>query len=138
MCPEMIHKDSGLVSSEAWTVRLMFLLILLFFFPLSLFLSSPSLVSLTCCAGIELLAIKLECVSSQMLGGPSQSILAHSFCSCHSRGRPFSLNYSSPLSHYFLPLLSLLFIIPVFSFLFLSPPYIFPLSLSPPDCLKWY
>lgn len=77
----MIHKDSGLVSSEARTGGLiapMLLLIIFFFFFFSslcfFLLSSPFLFSLTRCAGIELLTVKLECISSQMLGGPSRSV----------------------------------------------------------------
>lgn len=126
----MIQKDSGLVSYEAWTVRL------ISSFVSShppLFFSSPLLVSLTCCAGIELLTIKLECVSSQMLGGPSQSILAHSFFSCHSRGRPFSsLKLFVPSVSLF-PTSSLFAIYHSCIFLFIPLPFIYlsSLSLSP-------
>lgn len=96
----MIHKDSGLVSSEARTVGLIAALpfiIFLFLFSFFFFPSLPSfLVFVTRCAGIELLTVKLECVSDQMLSGPSTSMSLCTpsptpICSrCHSLHSPFS------------------------------------------------
>lgn len=60
----MIHKDSGLVSSQAGTGGVIApLLRFIVFFP-----SPYPSTSLSRCAGIQLFTIKLECISSQMLG----------------------------------------------------------------------
>lgn len=151
----MIHKDSGLVSSGArtWRIDCSFapsLLLIFFFFPLfpsPFLLSSPFLFSLTRCAGIELLTVELECISSQMLGGPSRSptpsLLAVTPSACLSARLNYS-PFSSPRSHYFLHLNFFLVYLSFryFPFSFLSPSYIFPLSSWPFEvvfvCAAWY
>lgn len=101
------------------------------FFPLPSSSLSPAVLGLSCSPSSwnasptrcweELLA------AYRLISPPTLSFLAVTPSACLSAHLNYS-PFSPTLSHYFLPLLSCLFIMLVFSFSFLSPSYIFSLS----------